>query len=130
MGQNVSASKQVVTTSCTKNIARGDKVYTLSSKPRLLSINLSSKSECSGSTQRNPGQTVPSVKPSGPAELDEFFRSRPEDVDFFTVLSKSLGTFPEEKRQATKKKIMELVYNVATNKLDPSSVIFLTALNR
>lgn len=125
MGQNVCASKQVVTTSCIKNIARGDKVYTLSSKPHLLSINLSSKSGCSGSTQRNP-----SVKPSGPAQLDGFFRSRPEDVDFFTVLSKSLGTFPEEKRQATKKKIMELVYNVATNKLDPSSVVFLTALNR
>lgn len=129
MDQNVCASKQVAATSRTKNIAGVDKVYTLSSKSHIFSINPSSKSDCSGFTQRNPGQTVPSVKPSSPAQLDGFFLSRPDDVDFFTVLNKSLGTFAEEKRQATKKKIMELVYNVATNKLDPSSVIFLTALN-
>lgn len=128
--QNVCVSKQVATASCTKNIAWGDKVCLLSSKPQIFSKNPpSSKPDSSGCTQGNPGQIVPSVKPSSPAQLDVFFHSRPEDVEFFTVLSKSLGSFPEEKRQATKKKIMELVYSVATNKLDPSSMIFLTALN-
>lgn len=125
MGQNIGASKIPATTNCNKIIAWEDKCVPSGSELQIFPKKgrklLPSNSDPSVQKQRTVFVLKPNTSTPAPP-------THKED-EFFTVLRKSLQTFPEEKRKATKRKIMELLFNIATNKLDPSTTTFVTEGN-